>query len=260
MKRMMNSIKYLLLLTLFVMALGICGQNPASSSEVKQIVFMIGEREYKTKETLPKFAKKHLQDLGHKITFVYPDPENKNSFPGLIEALKKADLLLVSVRRRGLPQKQIQAIKDYVNSGNAIMGIRTSSHAFEPKGKLEKNMTRWSTFDVDVFGGKYSGHFNRDYVVALKKAPQSKNHAIMKGIGELPPKDAHLYKISNLRKEAQVLLIAKTPDNEKITVAWVLEAKGNKGRVFHTTLGKPVDFEKSYFSKFLVNAIQWSLK
>ena len=64
------------------------------------IVFLIGEDEYHTWDTLPDFAKRELEPRGYTITTIQQDPADKNNFPGLVEALRSADLLFVSVRRR----------------------------------------------------------------------------------------------------------------------------------------------------------------
>ena len=65
--------------------------------------------------------------------------------------------------------KYPELIKKYLALGKAVMGIRTSSHAFEPKGKLSSRMTTWPTFDIDVFGGDYHGHYNRDQHLKMQK-------------------------------------------------------------------------------------------
>ena len=62
-------------------------------------VFLIGEDEYKTETTLPAFARKELEPMGIRCTFIIADPKRPHDFPG-IEALDDADLLVLSVRRR----------------------------------------------------------------------------------------------------------------------------------------------------------------
>ena len=62
-------------------------------------VFLIGDDEYKTEQTLPAYANSELEPRGVRCTFVIADPKTPHDFKG-IEALNDADLLLVSVRRR----------------------------------------------------------------------------------------------------------------------------------------------------------------
>ena len=79
------------------------GLLTARSQESPHIVLMIGEEEYHTREMLPEFAKRDLKPLGYRITTVHADAADKNNFPGLVDALRTADLLFVSVRRRTPP-------------------------------------------------------------------------------------------------------------------------------------------------------------
>ena len=58
------------------------------AAEPARIVFMIGEGESKTWETLPDFAKKELKTAGHRVTIIHADAADKNDFPGIIEALR----------------------------------------------------------------------------------------------------------------------------------------------------------------------------
>ena len=73
-----------------------CGNLFAATKP--HILFLIGESEYQTEETLPAFARAELEPLGFETTFIAPSKDNPNHFPGL-EALKQADLLFLSVRR-----------------------------------------------------------------------------------------------------------------------------------------------------------------
>src|SRR5438046_816139 len=78
------------------------------------IVFMIGEDEYKTWETLPEFAKTDLEPKGFRVTVIQADAKDKNNFPGLVEALRDADLLFISLRRRAPFKEQLDAVKTHL--------------------------------------------------------------------------------------------------------------------------------------------------
>ena len=56
-------------------------------------VFLIGDDEYKTEQTLPAFANSELEPQGVRCTFVIADPKTPHDFKG-IEALNDADLLV----------------------------------------------------------------------------------------------------------------------------------------------------------------------
>ena len=64
------------------------------------VVVLCAEKEYRTNETLPKFARDYL-GRKFRVSFVWEDAEDRNILPG-IEVVEDADLLLVSVRRRTL--------------------------------------------------------------------------------------------------------------------------------------------------------------
>ena len=124
-------------------------------------VFLIGEDEYKTETTLPAFARKELEPLGVRCTFVIADPKTPHDFQGL-EALNDADLLVLSVRRRAPTAEQMAIIRKYIESGKPLVGIRTACHAFDARGKAPAGHAEWKTFDPDVLGGHYTGHHAND--------------------------------------------------------------------------------------------------
>src|SRR4051794_22616464 len=83
------------------LSLGLTGPVARSAEKVvlgPHLVFMIGEDVYRTGETLPAFIKQELAPLGFRTTIVTADPMDPNHFPG-IEAIRDADLLVLSVRR-----------------------------------------------------------------------------------------------------------------------------------------------------------------
>ena len=72
----------------------------------------------------------------------------------------KADLAVVSVRRRVLPAEQVAALRRFVSRGKPVVGLRTASHAFAPRGRaaVPEGRAAWAEFDSDVLGGNYQGH------------------------------------------------------------------------------------------------------
>ena len=69
-------------------------------------VLAISEDEYKTEQTLPAFVRDAVEDrLGVDTKILLGDKSPPHDIPGLAEALDRADLLLVSVRRRALPAR-----------------------------------------------------------------------------------------------------------------------------------------------------------
>src|SRR5439155_1436003 len=77
------------------------------------VVFVIAENEYHTWETLPEFAEHDLAWRGFDCSFVpaSPDPTD-NQFRNW-EAIKAADLLVLSARRRAPPREMMATIRNH---------------------------------------------------------------------------------------------------------------------------------------------------
>ncbi|MCA9175903.1 MAG: ThuA domain-containing protein [Planctomycetales bacterium] len=218
------------------------------------VVMLIGEREYRTNESLPKFA---VSTLGKdfRVTILHAEAENKNSVPG-IETIADADVLLVSMRRRLLPIAQLKYVRDHVAAGKPVVGIRTANHAFTVRGDVEPGADNWPEWDEQVIGGSYTGHYKDGPVTALQAAVDE--HPILKDV-DLSKLKGHgsLYKVSPLRSHTQAVLVGSTEEDPEEPVAWThLTATG--GRVFYTSLGHIEDFEQPAFHQLLLNAVRWS--
>tara|TARA_R110002096_G_scaffold54517_17_gene140632 strand:- start:3688 stop:4440 length:753 start_codon:yes stop_codon:yes gene_type:complete len=244
--------------SLFIHALLLFGL--AQVSLAQHIVFLIGEREYKTAESLPAYFESDLKPAGFTATFITAPPEGeaKNDFPGLEEALAKADLCLVSVRRRAPKSSQMAALKAFANAGKPIVGIRTSSHAFHLGGKeVPEGHALWEEFDPVVLGGNYHGHYgNEPAPISIAKGAGS--HPILADIGELAP-TSKLYRAAPLAEKAQALLFATVEGKEPEPVAWTHTFGPNNARIFYTSLGLADEFANPEFRKFLTQAILWAL-
>ena len=226
-----------------------------------RIVFVVGEREYKTERTLPIFVAKYLEPLGYKCDFVHASQKDRNAFPGL-KLIEEADLLFLSVRRRSLNKDQLQLVKNHLEKGKPLVGIRTASHAFGKDSK-DKNQVAWHSFDEDVLGAKYKGHYGKqkksDPPLQAHRVKGSDQHPILKGVAEKPFKVlTHLYKTQDVQSTVTGLLDGKIGDKLSELMAWTNEAKGR--RVFYTTLGGVEDFAIEDFNRMLVNAVKWCLK
>jgi type 1 glutamine amidotransferase len=225
---------------------------PTADAKLK-VAIVSAEDEYKTETTLPAFAQKHLPDAA--VTVILADPKDKNHLPE-IGKLKDADLLILSVRRRPLRDADLEAIKQYVKSKKPIVAIRTSSHAFAPKKgeKLPPGVTAWETFDQDVLGCHYTGHYPNTVKTAVTVTAQ--DHAILKGVDPFTS-TSWLYKSSPLAKDCTLLLTGQAGTNPPEPAAWVREKSENHGKVFYTCLGHPDDFEVPAFVGLLKGGVAW---
>lgn len=225
------------------------------------ILFMIGEDEYETWETLPEFSKSDLEPIGYKVTIVHADKEDKNNFPGLVQALEDADLLFLSVRRRSPYASQLEAVRKHLSDGKPLVGIRTASHAFSFRGKpAEPGRALWPEFDPQVLGGNYTGHHGSGPVVSVKISPGAENDQILQGIQiEEFLGNGSLYMASPLEETARPLLIGSLPDKPSEPIAWTHLYGPKKARIFYTSFGHPADFQDANFKRLLRNAIKWGL-
>ncbi len=228
------------------------------SSKRPKLVILSAEREYQTEKTLPLFAKANLAK-DFRVQLLFADTHDPNSIPG-IEAVQRAQVLLVSVRRRTLPNDQLAIIHHYVQSGRPVVGIRTASHAFCLRNaKPEPGHGQWPEFDQTVLGGNYHDHYGNKATASVQAVPHAFTHPIMQGVGhDRFSVFGSLYKTSPLAKSSRLLMtgridITMTPE----PVAWTHTSPAG-GRVFYTSLGHPRDFELPDFVRLLRNGIYWA--
>ena len=230
------------------------------------LVFLIGEDEYKTWETLPEFAKIELEPSGFRVTVIQADAKDKNNFPRLVQALRNGDLLLISGRRTPF-KEQLDAVRRHLAAGKPLVGIRTACHAFAPlpvdKETLHLNprLAEWPEFDPEVLGGHYSGHHGASPKVSITIAPGAAADAILQGLDLSKLQgNGSLYKVSPLSDTARTLLIGAIPGTPGEPVAWTRFYGPNRAPVFYTSLGHPDDFKNPEFRRLLVNGIRWALQ
>ncbi len=219
------------------------------------VAILLGEEEYKTATTLPKFAAEEL-GKNYRVALVFLDEKNKASFPGL-DAVKNADLLFISARRRPLPQSELDLIKKHVAAGKPVIGIRTASHAFHLRNQPPPSgLADWPDIDTAVFGGSYSNHHAHTLQSTIWPLPAAHDHPILDGLPTTPfPGSGGLYQTSPLKPGAAELLrgsVAGVAQEEP--VAWTF-TRADGGLSFYTSLGHPDDFTRPEFRTLLKNAL-----
>ncbi len=220
-----------------------------------QVVIAIAEHEYETWETLPALAKKiWTEQRGYEVTVLIGDPK-KHDIPGLTEALKDADVLVLSVRRQALPADQLQAVRHHLATGKPLLAIRTSSHAFYARGKGPAGHAEWLEFDAQVLGGNYQGHFGNHDPAQVTAISQAAEHPILAGVTLPFSTQGSLYKNNPLAQTSTPLLMGTLDNGHAHPVAWT-HAFGTS-KVFYTSLGHVSDFQQPAFEKLLWNAMEW---
>jgi nicotinamidase-related amidase/type 1 glutamine amidotransferase len=221
------------------------------------VVVAIAESEYDTKTALPPLVKKIVRDeLGYELT-VLQGSAAKHVIPGFAKAVRHADLLIISIRRVALPEEDMQALHDYLDAGKPLIGIRTSSHAFDAKGKHPRGHSEWIKFDAEVLGGNYHNHHPVGPVTTVQPAAGADKNPLLGGVETPFTSKASLYRTSPLAPSATPLLVGSIPDQKPEPIAWAHSYK--KARVFYTALGQRDDFQNPSFAQLMGNAVRWTL-
>lgn len=229
----------------------------------KRVVVITGENEYSTEQTLGDFAINELAWRGIDVDFVAAsakegDPEFKN-----VDAIAKADLVLISVRRRTPSRAMMGLLRAHVEAGKAVAGIRTASHAFDAK-PISDAYEAWPGFDDEVLGMDYQGHYNNKPPAAAHTVVDvvrtNSSHVALTGVKASGLRvTSHLYKYRKPGPGVVTLLQGHVEGRTEIEpVAWVNEVGG--GRVFYTSLGNVEDFAVPAFRRLLLNGLLWSLR
>jgi len=224
----------------------------------RRVVIAIAESEYETKTTLPPLAKSLLEDrLGQEVDVLQGSAAD-HVIPGFAAALARADLLILSIRRIALPEQDMAALHKYLDAGKPLIAIRTSSHAFDAKGKHPAGHVEWTKFDAEVLGGNYHNHYPAGPLTTIRSAARAEKNPLLSGVKTPFTSKASLYKTSPLAESATPLLVGSTPKQKPEPLAWTHAYR--KARVFYTALGERDDFKNPSFVQLMENAVRWTLQ
>ena len=188
----------------------------------KHIVFISGDDEYRSEQPMPMLGKILAVRHGFKCTVLFaidPDsgtikPNHQTNIPGM-EAIDSADLLILGLRFRNLPDDQMKHFVDYHDAGKPMIGTRTTTHAFNyPKDSTSAykhfafNSEDWAGgFGQQVMGNTWVNHHGvHGKQSSLGIIPDDqKDNLILKGVKDVwGPSD--VYGIKRLPETAKVLL------------------------------------------------------
>ncbi len=258
----------------------------------KHIVLVSGDEEYRSEEACPALAKILSQRHGFKCTVLFAvDPKtgvidpNASNIPDT-GVVATADLVLFHLRFRNLPDEQMKPLVDYIESGKPMVGLRTSTHAFNiPAGKTYSKYT-WTNgdkayekgFGKQVLGETWVSHWGNHGSQSTRGilAEGKKDHPILRGIADgdiWGPSDVYEAKpagdsetlvlgqiLAGMKKDDEP---AKTDrNNPMMPVAWTKTYKGASGktsRVFTSTMGAATDLEAEGTRRMIVNGCLWAL-
>ncbi len=267
-------------------------QGTRGPGKGKHIVFLSGDEEYRSEEALTMLAKILAMRHGFKCTVLFSinptngtiDPVVPNNIPGM-QALDSADLCVMLLRFRELPDDQMKHFVDYLNRGKPIIALRTSTHAFAYKKNLQSPYARFDWKNKDWPGGfgqqvlgetwvNHHGHHGFESTRGVLNDDQ-RSHPILRGATDIwGPTD--VYTVAHLPKDATVLVWGEVltgmkptdrpvdgpKNNPMMPVVWIREYTGEKGKtskIVTTTMGASVDLESAGLRRLLVNACYWAL-
>jgi type 1 glutamine amidotransferase/nicotinamidase-related amidase len=222
----------------------------------KRLLIVVAEDEYETAETLPAFAAKHLSQ-NYSVEFAWGNSTERHDIVGL-DDIDEFDCVLVSVRRRAIPIDALDKLREFVQQGKPVVGIRTASHAFSLRGESGPvGTSTWETWDADVLGGAYSGHYGNDLPVSIRiEANQAETVPLPLEFSDLTV-GGSLYKTSPLAPGARPLFFGSVQGAEPEPMAWTF-VRSDGGRSFYTSLGHKREFAQPEFEAFLAAGICWA--
>jgi type 1 glutamine amidotransferase len=275
----------------FAVALAVFAQPPDRlfyPGKSKRIVLISGDDEYRSEQALPQLAKILSTRHGFATTVLFSIdaatglivPDHHQNIPGL-EALDSADLVVMLIRFRDLPDEQMKHIVDYVEAGKPIVALRTSTHAFDLKTSPTYRRWSWNSKEWDggfgrqVLGETWIDHHGKHKVQSTRAmfVAGQERHPILHGIasGEIwVPTDVYGVRLPQpdgiqplllgavLESMEPSALPVKGPQNDPmLPIAWTKSYRG--GRVFTTTMGSAQDLLNEGFRRLIVNACYWAM-
>ena len=243
---------------------------PAAARSSAHVVFLVSSPDdpnsYESARTVPTFAGMLRDNHGYRTTVLQATmlesaqatpPESASKFSN-IKAVWEADLLVIFCRRLGLPPDQLTAIKNHLNAGKPVVGIKTANHGFAVRGTFVPGHFGWWEFVADVLGAENRGYAPVPEGTTVKVVPAARNHPILRGLPNAWQTKNNLYLNTLLDPNATVLLTGEA-DGKIQPIAWARMA--GRSRVFYTSLGHPVDWDdtRPLFRNLLLNGIRWAL-
>lgn len=269
----------------------------------KHIVFLAGEEEYRSEEAAPMLARVLSTHHGFKTTVLFSieksrdkdkkkedrkqetgliDPNSPDNIPGM-EQLDAADMMVMMLRFRELPDDDMQHIVNFVKAGKPILAVRTSTHAFAYTLRRDSRYAAWDWqssvwpggFGQQIAGATWARHHGEHGKESTRGVinPEHAAHPILKGVRDIwGPTD--VYGVDNLPPDAQILMRGQVLSGMKPAdppqqgrknepmqpLVWIKDYRfedGKPGKIIVSTIGSAVDLECADLRRLFVNAIYW---
>ena len=283
---MKHIISFLVPFATFASAAPLVYEGTEGPGKGKHIVFMAGDHEYRSEESLPAMARLLAKHQGFKCTVLFNIDQatgeivaGNSNMPGM-EALDSADLAVVFLRFQQFPAEQMKHFDDYLNRGGPVMGLRTATHGFKTsasdpyaKYSFDSKVPGYELgFGHQVLGQTWVGHYgtNHKQSTRITIVDDKAAHPILRGV-----KDIWVQAGGYVGKptDGEILTMAQpldgmTPDSPAdakkapMPSEWTRTYKsssGKTGRVFTTLYGTPEDITNEGYRRMLVNGCFWAL-
>lgn len=251
---------------------------PAKGDEVSRVVLVAGDEEYRTEESMPMLGKILSQKHGFHCTVLfafskdgsYIDPNNQEGVRGF-DSLDDADLMIIGTRFRKPSEDQAKHITKFLDAGKPVIGIRTSTHAFNGKGTFGGKIN-YGEFGRKILGEQWVSHHGGHKREGCRSVAEKENadHEILNSVDEIFA-FSDVYGVIHLTEDDTILLraaVTKTLDPSSPNVegkkndpmqpfVWLhhyVSPSGAKGKSLCTTGGASVDFLDEDLRRVIVNA------
>jgi hypothetical protein len=258
----------------------------------RHLVFLTGDEEYRGEEGLPMLAKILSQRHGFRCTVLFaldPDgtinPDNNRSLGGA-EALATADGIVMALRFRQWPDREMKLFADAVARGVPIVALRTSTHTFRFPAGHPTAYAAFNDFGRNVLGENWVSHWGANRRGATRGViePGAESDPILRGVtdifGDSGVYETHPTADSKILVRGQVLTgmsPTDAPDRTQrkvrkadgveqgindpmMPVAWTRlnrNPNGTINRVFCTTMGAATDLLSEGLRRMVVNGVLW---
>jgi len=257
----------------------------------KHILFIASDHEYRGEETCPAIARILAKRYGFKCTVLFGQTSDgvikpgSSTIPG-IDAIDDADMLFLFLRFVHPEDAWMEKFEAYLKRGGPVIGLRTTTHAFNGlKGKYAyHNFNSRSDDFVGGFGRQIlgetwnpklgAGHYGRNhkFATAMHVVPDQNDHPVMRGVKNMhalagaysarPMPDSTILatnRVLESMKEGAKPVDGKEPQ----PAAWVRTYKfkgGKEGRAFCSTQGASEDILSEGVRRMIVNATLWCMQ
>lgn len=265
-------------------------EGKAGQGVGKHIVFLAGDEEYRSEESLVQMARILATRHGFKCTVLFSldakdgtiNPNASKNLTGA-EALDHADAIFMMLRFRQYPDEVMKHFVDAYLAGKPIVALRTSTHAFQYNNPTNSAYARYTHnskiwpggFGRQVLGETWVSHLGENHKEATRGVIDLslKDDVLLRGVGNIFA-DTGCYKV-NPQPDSTILvradiLAGTTPDaplhptknDPHQPLAWYRVHKNEAGRtnkVFCTTMGSSTDLRDESLRRLLVNSVYWGL-